>query len=471
MEPTRRRASRVAPDDAPGPLRAEGERAASRGIPGTRQVAATRRDFAASALARVGDAAVGLLRRLWAWSAPYRAAAAPWVARVRAVLAVVSPLGWLLLAAAAGAMLLGGRLGWQEFRFVSGALLGLFAIACVFTFGRAHLSVSLELAPQRVVAGDPAAAQVRVTNEGRAPLLPLGLVFPVGQMHAPFTLPILAPGASFEDVVVVPTTRRSVIPVGPVTTQRGDPFGVVRREVVWTQAHELFVHPVTVPLESLGSGLLRDLEGRTTQDISMSDLAFHTLREYSPGDDRRYIHWRSSAKLTGHAGEDRFLVRQFLDTRRSHLAVVTDVAATSYRDEDDFELALQVAASLAVRALLDEMDLTIVCGRSAATQPPPHLALDTFSRAELGGWTLGKAAGQLAVLAPDVSVVILVTGSQCDFAEFLHARAMLSPEVATAAITVEQGGRATLREASGIPVVSLGSLRELPRIMAGGQVA
>lgn len=426
---------------------------------------------AAAPLLRARRAAVDFGRRLWAGSAPYRAAAAPWVARLRALLAVVSPLGWLLLAATAGFAFLGARLGWREFSFAAATLFGLFAIACAFAFGRAHLAVALDLAPQRVTQGDSAAAQVRVTNRGRSPLLPLGLTFPVGAMQAPFSLPLLAPGASFEDLVVVPTTRRGIVPVGPVTTQRGDPFGVVRREVVWTQAHELFVHPTTVPLDALGAGLLRDLEGRTTQDISMSDLAFHTLREYTPGDDRRYIHWRSSAKFAGHSGEDRFLVRQFLDTRRSHLAVVTDVAASSYREADDFELALQVAASIVRRALVDELDLTIICGGHVATQPTPHVALDTFSRAQLDGWTLGEAAGQLGLLAPDVSVVLLVTGSECDFAEFLHARSFLAPEVAAAAITVSHGGGATLREVSGITVISLGSLRELPLVMAGGQVA
>ena len=88
-----------------------------------------------------------------------------------------------------------------------------------------------------------------------------------------------------------------VIPVGPATSVRGDPIGLIRRQVSWAEQTEVFVHPRTTRLEPFGSGLLRDLEGRTTEDVSMSDLAFHTLREYVPGDDRRYIHWRSSAKV------------------------------------------------------------------------------------------------------------------------------------------------------------------------------
>ena len=141
---------------------------------------------------------------------------------------------------------------------------------------------------------------------------------------------------------------------------RGDPLGLVRRTVRWTDVTELFVHPRTVSLESLGAGLLRDLEGETTQDLSMSDLAFHALREYQPGDDRRYIHWRSSAK----AG--RLLVRQFLDTRRSHLSVVvdTDPELVRRRRGRRRDRRSRVAASLALRAVMRRAGHD---GRAAAT--------------------------------------------------------------------------------------------------------
>jgi len=415
--------------------------------------------------------AASLGRRLWAASEPYRATAAPWLAKIRRALAVVSTLGWVTLVAGLVAIMAGARLGWRELSYVGAVFVLLFVIAILFAIGRALLAVTLELSPPRVVQGEPAAAQVVVRNAGKAPLLPMGLEFAVGERAARFTLPTLAPDATFDDMIVIPTSRRGVIPVGPVITQRGDPFGIMRREIAWTKREELFVHPLTVPLEALGAGLLRDLEGRTTQDISMSDLAFHTLRDYAPGDDRRYIHWRSSAKVAGVHGEERFLVRQFLDTRRSHIGVVTDVARESYRSDAEFELALSVGASIAVRAMADEMDLTLVCGPHVAVQPNPHLALDTYSRAELDGWSLARAGGQLRRLAPDVSVVLLVTGPECPYAEFQRAKSYLPREVAVAAIRVEEGGSIGLRETAGITVVSLGALSELPRVMAGGQVA
>ncbi len=383
---------------------------------------------------------------------------------------IVSGLGWLLVAAAVVFTYVGARFGWREFSYAAAVMFAIVIGSAAFAIGRTRLRVEFDVAPQRIEVGEAAAVRFSVRNEATMPLLPIGLEFAVGDSRASFTLPTLAPNAGFEDVAVIPGVRRSVVTLGPVTTQRGDPFGVIRREVVWTDPIELFVHPKTVPLEPLGAGLLRDLEGRTTQDISMSDLAFHTLRDYVPGDDRRYIHWRSTAKFSGIGDGERFLVRQFLDTRRSHIAVVTDVSADSYRSPEEFELAISVGASIAVRALTDEMDLTVICGEHAAVQPVIFQALDTYSRAELGDWCLAPATGRLNHLAPDASVVILITGPNCGFEQFQQARAFLPREVATLAITVADGGEISLREAVGLTVLSIGGLADLPQAMAGGQL-
>ena len=238
----------------------------------------------------------------------------------------VSPLGWGVAALGAASWWLGARYGWIELLMLGAATLVLLAACVLLAVGRTRVSIDAEVDPSRVVVGDPATGRVIVGNTGSVPILPLLVELPIGVSAARFVLPPLGSGTEHEELFVVPTHRRGVIPVGPARTVQGDPFGLVRRTVLWTEVTELFVHPRTVAIESLGAGLLRDLEGSVTEDQSMSDLAFHALREYQPGDDVRYIHWRSSAK----AG--RLLVRQFLDTRRSHITVLVDTDPASYRD-------------------------------------------------------------------------------------------------------------------------------------------
>jgi uncharacterized protein (DUF58 family) len=391
-------------------------------------------------------------------------------ARIAEVLAVVSPLGWTLLAGTVLAWFLAARFGWLELGYVAAVFAIVLVLSSLFTLGRLRLGVQLVVDPLRVRVGESAAAQLRVTNHAALPTLPIGVELPVGAAVARYTSPVLKPGGTYEELALIPTERRGVVVLGPVTTQRGDPFGVFRREIGWSDPIEMFVHPRTVPLEPLGRGLLRDLEGRTTNEVSMSDLAFHTLREYLPGDDRRYIHWRSSAKASSASGNGTFMVRQFLDTRRSHVAVVVDVNPHAYRTLDEFEDAISVGASVAIRALTDEMELTVLCGDHAVAMPSPHTALDTFSRAELSSWTLADASGKLTRLSPDASVVLHVTGPLTEFPELLHARAMLAPEVHTIALRVEEGGGTTLREVAGLPVLGIGTLADLPRVLAGGGV-
>ncbi|MBT9258038.1 DUF58 domain-containing protein [Phycicoccus sp. MAQZ13P-2] len=401
----------------------------------------------------------------------WRDLASPVTRPVGAVLGWVTGTGRLVLVTGVAALLVSGPLGWGELRYAGWSLVALFALSCLLTVGRMSLAVDLELDPPRVLAGDASSLEVRVTNTGGGRLLPVALDVPTAGSTTRFPLPAMAPGAVETDVVVLPGRARGVYPVGPAASRRGDPFGLLSREVVWTRVQELFVHPRTVPLDGLGTGLLKDLEGRSTNEVSMSDLAFHALREYAPGDDRRHIHWLSSAKRSAASGSDDFMVRQFLDTRRSHVGVLLDTLASTWLDEEDFETAVAVGASVAVRTLQDGMDLSEAVGPHVVSRPARHTALDVFSRATPDEVPLETAAGLLAHAAPDLSSVLVVTGALAEFGRLRRARRVFGPDVNVVAVRVEAGAAPGRQRTGGITVLTVGSLADLPLLLRGGGAA
>jgi len=400
----------------------------------------------------------------------------------------VSPLGWGVAALGAASWWLGARYGWIELLMLGAATLVLLAACVLLAVGRTRVSIDAEVDPSRVVVGDPATGRVIVGNTGSVPILPLLVELPIGVSAARFVLPPLGSGTEHEELFVVPTHRRGVIPVGPARTVQGDPFGLVRRTVLWTEVTELFVHPRTVAIESLGAGLLRDLEGSVTEDQSMSDLAFHALREYQPGDDRRYIHWRSSAK----AG--RLLVRQFLDTRRSHITVLVDTDPASYRDGTevareireitagrtlpvpggalpevrDLETAISVAASIGMRCHRDDQDVTIVAGSNAVSKAHPQRTLDTLARVEAGPVDLLHMSTTANALAPDTSVCLVVTGPHREFGMLQRVGTQFPPEVRTIAIVVDPLAERSVRRAGSVTVLTVDALRNLRAVLSAG---
>ncbi|WP_229708768.1 DUF58 domain-containing protein [Knoellia flava] len=378
----------------------------------------------------------------------------------------VSPLGWTVLVLGLVSWWFAGRYGWTELAMIAAACLVLFLACVALAIGHAKVEIRTDVDPTRVVVGEPATGRIEVRNLSGRGMLPLLVELPVGRSAARFTLPSLGSGKSHEELFVVPTERRGVIQVGPATTVHGDPLGLVRRTMEWTERTELFVHPLTTSLEPLGAGLLRDLEGQVTPDLSMSDLAFHALREYQPGDDRRYIHWRSSAK------HDRLLVRQFLDTRRSHLAVVVDTTPEVYTGEDAaVELAISCAASLAVRSILDEQDTTVVVGDQQISRATAPLTLDTFARAAVGPTDVFGSASDGAALAPDASVAILVTGSHRPFIQVQRALAQFEVEVIKVALVIDPDAQVGVRHAGGLTILTVRELGDLRRVLFSGALA
>ena len=144
------------------------------------------------------------------------------------------------------------------------------------------------------------------------------LKHPVGDRNNLVRLPTLRRSRAVQEQITLTGLRRGVLRVGPVSAWRTDPLGLVRWTERWSAASELLVLPRMVAVDALTGGAVRDQEGTPSDEISMSDLAFHALREYVPGDDLRHVHWRSSAKARA------LQIRQYHDTRRSHLTLVID---------------------------------------------------------------------------------------------------------------------------------------------------
>jgi uncharacterized protein (DUF58 family) len=389
--------------------------------------------------------------------------------RVRETLAVVNPVGWVVLALGSALAVVASVAQWREVAVLSAACLLLVALAVPFLAGRTSVRVDLRLQPERVTAGESVAASIAVTNLASRRMLPTLLEVAVGPALHRYAVPSLGAagrrGDSSEENLTIRTERRGVIPVGPVVTRRGDPLGLCSIDVHWTGVTEIIVRPPMVGLEALGAGLLRDLEGVSTDALSQSDLAFHALREYAPGDDLRHVHWRSSAKAMAAGGDTALLVRQYLDTRRSHATVVVDDAAGSWTDPDDFEIAMSVAASVIRRSILDEFDVSFACGRRAATGVGGHLALDALCRAETGDVGLVRAAQRAATAAPDTSVLFLLSGAEAPFRDLQRAAAAFPSEVRRFAMVVDPSAAPTVTEAAGLPVLRLAAKEDAPALL------
>jgi uncharacterized protein (DUF58 family) len=405
------------------------------------RLAPTLREGATARLPRAAQPAGRVIRRGWA---------------------ACSSAGRAAIITGVACWLLGLRLGWQELFLAAACCAIALAVAVGFVIGRPSLDIEIELDPSRVKAGEKAMGRLVATNRSRARLRKLNVEVPVGESVAGFEVPALAAGASHDEVFIVPTIRRSVIAIGPARAVRSDPLGLLRRDAVEQTAAELFVHPLITPLESLAAGLQRDLEGQVTRDLSSSDLAFHALRDYQPGDDRRHVHWRSTAKI------GRLVVRQYQDTRRLRLTLVVDGATGSYQTEEEFELAMSVAGSICARAARDSQDVYLVAASHAVSAASQRRLLDTISRGTLAaqGQDLASLTSRAARQATDTSVLMLVTGSVIPFSAVKHATVYFGPDVKVMAIRVEPDAPPGISRSGDLTVLAVQTLDGLPALLS-----
>lgn len=409
--------------------------------------------------------------RAWALVRTALGAAFVWSRRT------VRPAGALALVTATVGLGAGLLFGWVEALVAGVAALVLLTLSVPFLFQARSYEVDLTLAHERIVAGNGVHATVTVRNTGRRVALPGRIDVPVGAGLVEFGVPMLRAGTASAQLLELPPQPRGIVRIGPATTVRSDPIGLLRREHAFEDAHELYVHPRTVPVPSSSAGLIRDLDGSPTTRLVDADMSFHAIREYAPGDSRRQVHWKSTAK-TG-----RLMVRQYEESRRSRMAVVLGLAAAEYDSDSEFELAVSAASSLAVRAVHDARDLDIVVGaeiprvvrgrlRAIRHIPTgtPRTVLDGFSGVDRLANTMAFAdVCRLAAEANDrLSIAVMITGSRVGIARLRQAALAYPADAATIAIVCDERAHPRTQVLGALTIVTVGTLDDLAGLLLRG---
>ena len=209
--------------------------------------------------------------------------------------------------------------------------------------------------------GSPVRAQLSVRNRRRGPSPAALAVELVNGAPRPVAVLRLPGHAHRELTYSVPNDRRGVFDVGPVEVTRADPLSLWRTVQRAGAVHRLWVHPRQHAL-TLRAGQAPSLDGDMGDQAFDSSVTFHALREYVPGDDLRLVHWRSYART----GE--LLVRENVDTGIAQTTILVDTRRSVHDTDEGFEVALEVAASMAVAAAHAGYAARLVttCGKATA---------------------------------------------------------------------------------------------------------
>ena len=316
------------------------------------------------------------------------------------------------LGAALAAVIL-GALGWwwnyEELVVAAAAIVALLLLAIWVSQRPLRATVTRRLVSVRVPRRDPVVVEYQLRNGTRFRSGQATIIDRCDDATARTVAPPVA--ANSETVVTgsIPTRRRGVFEVGPVEVERVDPFwfSVGRRRD--EQLATVIVHPKVYDLVG-PQGAVRVVESESVLRQASADplSGFVSMREYVAGDDPRMIHWPTTAR-TG-----TLMVREHVEVRRPEFTVVLDTSPTVGTD-DDFEEAVDVAATLAVHAIRTGLDVVVrTTDRDHAGRPTPLVTdaavLDLLTPVSRSGPADLLPIGALFTGGFDHTSVVFITG-------------------------------------------------------------
>lgn len=206
---------------------------------------------------------------------------------------------------------------------------------------------------------------------------------------------------------------------GPLVVSTRFPFGLISRSVTLDEPGSLIVYPRfgrLGPAWSRLEQLALTGKSRTQHRQGLTEGDFYGLRDWRPGDNKRWIHWRTSARRGG------LMVRQFEQPRVHDFAVLVDLWQPPGAEPDrvqHVEYALSFAATIvadlcrrgASQLVLGIAGRQVVCLRGAASIALLPELLEKLAVAEAtDGNQLPELFSKLSEeLRPGIGVLLITT--------------------------------------------------------------
>lgn len=302
---------------------------------------------------------------------------------MRRTFGVVTANGWIVAICGIAAFVIAALTNYRE-ALAIGVLMAILVVAAALWMSlRPTLAIQRFLVPAQVSEGETATAQIEITNQGRRRTTPLIADEYLADKRIPVALESIAGGGELKSSYEIPASHRGVYKVGPLRIAHTDPLRLMRLSGVEGAETSLHVLPRIHDVPPLPIGRVRDLEGEESGRTSRGGVAFHTLREYVPGDDLRLVHWRSTAK-TG-----TMLVRENIATYEPRFTILLDTSAKAYESEEQFEDAVRISASLVSAGAKAQQEIAFVstsglAGYIDATGHGLARVLDIHAEVQLG---------------------------------------------------------------------------------------
>ena len=384
---------------------------------------------------------------------------------LKTLVGAVTPTGWAVITLVIVGLVLAVAFQWVE--ALACALAGVVALllAAMRVAWRPPHVVSIRVPNERIVAGQTAVGEISVRNE-RARSVRSGIIeLPIGTGTGEFVVPPLGAHETWDEMFLISSRHRGLINVGPARAVRSDALGLLRRVRMWDEPVLLHVHPRTVRVPFDATGFQLDVEGVATGKLSSSDVSFHALRDYEPGDDRRAVHWQSTARL------GKLIVRQYEETHRSHHVIVLDTSRDAW-DHDAFETAVSVAGSLGLANLRESRPVSLTTTEGWLPSGVAMRMLDALSEVKARSFgDLSRRVREAVAQRPGVSALTLIVGPNVTDTEAAHLARLAPIDVPVSIIRIGAEGVRARRDLGRGVLLDCSTLDDLPRIIVAGGLA